>query len=100
MVIISKTIIREFGLKHADANDALNDWFAIVKDANWSNFSDMKKTFNSVDAVGDKRFVFNIKGNQYRLVAMVFFSVRTVYIKFIGTHSEYDKIDVLTIDLK
>ena len=100
MVIISKTIIREFGLKHADANDALNDWFAIVKGANWSNFSDMKKTFNSVDAVGDKRFVFNIKGNQYRLVAMVFFSVRTVYIKFIGTHSEYDKIDVLTIDLK
>lgn len=100
MVIISKTVIREFGLKHADANDALNDWFAIVKDANWSNFSDMKKTFNSVDAVGDKRFVFNIKGNQYRLVAMVFFSVRTVYIKFIGTHSEYDKIDVLTIDLK
>jgi len=100
LVIISKTIIREFGLKHADANDALNDWFAIVKDANWSNFSDMKKTFNSVDAVGDKRFVFNIKGNQYRLVAMVFFSVRTVYIKFIGTHSEYDKIDVLTIDLK
>lgn len=100
MVIISKTIIREFGLKHADANDALNDWFATVKAANWSNFSDMKRTFNSVDAVGDKRFVFNIKGNQYRLVAMVFFSVRTVYIKFIGTHSEYDKIDVLTIDLK
>ncbi len=91
MVVISKTVIREFGLKHADANDALNDWFDTVRAANWSNFGDMKQTFNSVDSVGDKRFVFNIKGNQYRLVAMVFFSVRTVYIKFIGTHSEYDR---------
>jgi mRNA interferase HigB len=53
----------------------------------------MKKTFNSVDVVGNDRYVFNIKGNSYRLVAMIFFDIRTIYIRFIGTHSEYDKID-------
>ncbi|AYQ34673.1 MULTISPECIES: type II toxin-antitoxin system HigB family toxin [Runella] len=97
MVIISKTIIREFGLKHADANDALNDWFATVSEANWSNFTDIKQTFNSVDYVGNERFVFNIKGNRYRLVTMIFLDIRTVFIRFIGTHAEYDKIDSTTI---
>jgi mRNA interferase HigB len=53
----------------------------------------MKKTFNPVDAIGDKRFVFNIKGNNYRLIALVLFVPKFVYIRFIGTHTEYDKID-------
>jgi mRNA interferase HigB len=52
----------------------------------------MKKTFNSVDAVGNDRYVFNLKGNQYRLVVLIIFRVRTVFILFIGTHKEYDKI--------
>ena len=53
--------------------------------------------FNSADYVGNGRFVFNIRGNKYRLVASVAFSTRTVYIKFIGTHSEYDAIDATTV---
>lgn len=57
----------------------------------------MKRTFNSVDSVGNQHYVFNIKGNSYRLVAVVKFTIKTVFIRFIGTHSEYDKIDCATI---
>lgn len=57
----------------------------------------MKKTFNSVDAVGNDRYVFNIKGNNYRIVAMIFFDIRTIYIRFVGAHKEYDKVDCKTV---
>ena len=57
----------------------------------------MRQSFNSVDFVGNDRYVFNSKGNHYRLVAMVFFNRRTLYIRFIGTHTEYDTVDVTTI---
>jgi len=100
MVIISKTMLNEFAQKHPDASTALNEWYDIVSQADWRSFADVKQTFNHADYVGDKRIVFNLKGNQYRLVALTFLSVRTVYIKFIGTHSEYDRIDVKTIDQK
>jgi mRNA interferase HigB len=62
-----------------------------------TNVNDVKKTFNSADYVGNDRIVFNIKGNQYRLVGLTIFRTRTVFIRFIGTHSAYDKIDVKTI---
>ena len=93
MVIISKTILVEFGIQHADAIEPLNRWYEETKKADWKNFSEIRSTFNSVDAVGNDRYVFNIKGNDYWLVAMIFFDVRTVFIRFLGTHSEYDKID-------
>jgi mRNA interferase HigB len=92
MVIIKKTTLTEFGNEHADAIDALNEWYDKSKKSNWNNFNDVKKTFNSVDYVGNDRYVFNIKGNKYRLIAMIFFDIRTVFIRFIGTHGEYDKI--------
>jgi mRNA interferase HigB len=97
MVIISKAILREFGEQHPDTIEILNNWYEITKDADWGKFSDIKETFNSVDYVKNDRFVFNIKGNNYRLVAMIFFDIRTVFIRFLGTHAEYDKIDVSTI---
>ena len=97
MVIISKTIIVNFGLKHADSINALNDWFEKTKVADWNSLADIKQTFNSVDFVGNDRYVFNIKGNDYRLVAMIFFDIRTVYIRFLDTHKKYDKIDCKTI---
>ena len=97
MVVISKAILREFGLLHPDAIEALNHWYAIAIDADWSNLSDLRQQFNSVDYVGNDRFVFNIRGNRYRLVAMIFFDIRTVYVRFIGTHQEYDKINVSII---
>lgn len=97
MVIISKTILKEFGLAHSDAIDALNTWYLITKEQDWGNLAELKNTFNSVDYVGNDRYVFNIKGNRYRLIAMIFFDIRTMYIRFIGTHAEYDKIDASTI---
>jgi mRNA interferase HigB len=93
MVIISKTILVEYGSEHADSIEALNNWYDKSKKANWNSLSDIKKMFNSVDYVGNDRYVFNIKGNKYRLVAMIFFDIRTIFIRFIGTHAEYDKID-------
>jgi mRNA interferase HigB len=97
MVIISKGILRAFGETHHDAIDALNDWYAKSKDADWGSLAELKSTFNSVDYVGNDRYVFNIRGNKFRLVAMIFFDIRTVYIRFVGTHREYDKIDVSKI---
>lgn len=93
MVVISYGVLRDFIEIHADAKDALNNWYRISQSADWSNYHEMKTMFNSVDAVGNDRYVFNIRGNTYRLVAMIFFDIRTVYIRFVGTHSAYDKID-------
>lgn len=97
MVIISKAVLVEFGIQYTDSVEPLNKWYEETKKADWRNFSEMKKTFNSVDAVGNDRYVFNIKGNNYRIVAMIFFDIRTVYIRFVGTHKEYDKIDCKTV---
>ena len=92
MVIIAKAFITIFAQKHPGSKVALNSWYRIVREVDWRNFNDVRNTFGSVDAVGNDRFVFNIKGNDYRLIAMIFFSKRTVYIRFIGTHAEYDKL--------
>ncbi len=92
MVVISYRIIRDFSAQHIDARDTLNNWYTITEKCDWANFNEMKNLFNSVDAVGNDLYVFNIKGNHYRLIARVIFRVRTVYIKFIGTHKEYDKV--------
>lgn len=97
MVIISKTILRDFGASHPDAINALNNWYDIVKEADWANLADVRRTFNSIDYVGNDRFVFNIKGNKFRLIAMIFFGIRTVFIRFIGTHVQYDQIDATQI---
>lgn len=87
MVIISKTVLVEFGSEHSDSIEALNRWYEACKKANWNSFGDLKKSFSSVDYVGNDRYVFNIKGNKYRLVAMIFFDIRTLFIRFIGTHA-------------
>jgi mRNA interferase HigB len=98
VVIIEKSALTRFAEKHAATIVPLMEWYDIVSEADWANENDVKNSFNSVDYVGNERFVFNIKGNRYRLVAAVVFRIRTVYIKFIGTHAEYDKIDVKTVE--
>ena len=93
MVILSKRRINAFSELDPRATDALLHWYKHCKAADWSKFSELKQTFRSADFVGNDRYVFNIKGNDYRLIAKIHFDVRTVYILFIGTHAEYDKID-------
>ena len=100
MVIIAKAVLVRFASEHSSTIVPLMEWYDTVSDADWSNINDVKDTFRSADYVGNERFVFNIKGNRYRIVAAVIFNIRTVYKKFIGTHSEYDKIDVKTIQYK
>lgn len=92
MVVISYAVLRDFFITHADAKYALNNWYRFVNRADWSSYHDMKAMYNSVDAIGSDRFVFNIRGNHFRLIALIFFDVRTVYIRFVGTHTDYDKL--------
>jgi len=100
MVVIAKAAIIDFGEKHPDANAALERWYEEMKNGDWKNFSELKKKFGTADAVGNDRYVFNIKGNQYRLIALIIFKVRTVFILFIGTHKEYDRINASLITYK
>ena len=85
-------MIRNFIAKYADADVALRDWYKRTTKANWKNFADIKQTFNTVDNVGNDRYVFDIKGNNYRIVAVVLFINQKVYMRFVGTHEEYEKI--------
>jgi mRNA interferase HigB len=98
MVIISRAVLRAFVLAHPDAQTALEEWYHHVRDADWANGAAVRQSFNTADYVGNQRFVFNIKGNRYRLIASVSFTTRTVYIKFVGTHRQYDAIDATTIE--
>lgn len=97
MVVIIKKTLQDFARKHPTAAEPLNRWYEIAKNADWVTFSDIKKDFGPTDYVGNDRYVFNIKGNDYRLVTMIFFDTRTIYIRFVGTHKEYDKIDCKNI---
>ena len=92
MRIIAKSTLVAYYSKNAQSKAALEDWYEKTKAAEWKCFADIKQTFNSVDSVGNKRYVFNIKGNDYRLVVLIKFTVRHVLIRFVGSHSEYDKI--------
>ena len=96
MRVISFAIIRNFIAKHADADVPLRDWYKRVVKADWNTFSDIKKTFNSADYVGNDRYVFDIKGNNYRIVAVVLFINKKVYMRFVGTHEEYNRIKDIT----
>ena len=92
MVVLTKPVLTDFSHKHADTTDVLNEWYKTTKNADWKDFNALKEYFPSTDYVGNDRYVFNIKGNSYRLIAMIFFDIRTVFIRFIGTHAEYSKI--------
>ncbi len=100
MVVISYKTIRDFAERYPDVTDALNNWYTIIERGDFANFNELRTIFNSVDAVGNDRYVFNIKGNHYRLVALIHFRVRTVYVLFVGTHKQYDSINAAMIQYK
>ena len=97
MRIISHRKIREFYERHPDSELALERWYDMVQKADWRCLGDVKVDFPSVDYVRPQRYIFNIKGNQYRLVVVILFTIGRVYVRFVGTHEEYDKIDCSTI---
>lgn len=97
MVIITKAKIIEFYQNETKAKEPLLIWYNIALQSDWQDFHSIKQIFNSIDSVGNDRYVFNIGGNKYRIVALIHFSKRTMYIRFVGTHKQYDKIDCKSI---
>lgn len=99
MRIVSHRKLKEFYQTpgREDSEAALERWYEITEAAEWSNFADVKADFGSVDSVGNQHYVFNIKGNNYRLVVVIKYVMGYVFIRFVGTHDEYDNIDASTI---
>lgn len=92
MWIISRKTLQLFWEKHPDAESPLKAWYAEASHASWSSFHDIKAAYPSASIVGKDRIVFNVKGNTYRLIVRIHFDSHKVFIRFIGTHAEYDKI--------
>ena len=97
MRIISRKALRDSWEKHPDARQPLQAWYADVKHADWKSPSDIKAAYRNASFLANNRVVFNIKGNRYRLIVAVQYQFGIVYIRFVGTHSEYDKVDAAKI---
>jgi mRNA interferase HigB len=95
--VIAKSTLREFWRKHPDAEEALQAWYGDAERARWDTPADIRVVYQSASFLASNRVVFNIRGNRYRLVAQIHYNTRIVYIRFVGTHAEYDRIDALTI---
>ena len=100
MKIVSVKILREFWLKFPDAEQHLTAWVDEVKKTEWCQPADIKSKYRSASILKNRRVVFNIKGNDYRLVVSVAYRFAAVYIKFIGTHAQYDAINAESIELE
>lgn len=92
MKLRNKEILEEFVIKHSDSKNAINRWIAIIEEASWNNHSDLKNEFPTADYVGNSRYIFNIKGNNYRIITVIIFTHNLISVRFIGSHAEYDKI--------
>ena len=94
MRVLSRGTLRTFWRKHPDAEGPLKAWFAEVSTSEWKTMIDIKRQHATASVVDNERVVFNAGGNKYRLVAKIWFPGQIVWIKFIGTHGSYDRIDV------
>ena len=93
MRVIAKKILREFWNKHPDCEQQLKAWYREAENAEWKTPANIKKDYPSASILQNNRIVFNIKGNNYRLVVRINYYYQMVWIRFIGTHAQYDKID-------
>ena len=93
MRVIAKKALREFWMEHADCEQQLKAWYRETEKSEWGNKNEIKKEYPSASILGSNRVVFNIKGNNYRLIVKVNFHYQMIWIRFIGTHKEYDRID-------
>jgi len=95
--IIAKKALREFWQKHKDSEQYLKTWYETAKNSDWKSPSDIKKTYVNASILKNSRVVFNIKGNSYRLIVKFNYVRQWAFIRFIGTHSDYDKINADTV---
>ncbi len=93
MRVISRKWLNELARKHPDATPGLDAWFHEAEGADWANPVQVRAQYATASILRNNRFVFNIGGNKYRLVVRINYAYRVVYIRFAGTHSEYDQID-------
>ena len=100
MRVIARSTLEAFWAAHAETKQPLLAWYDEATAARWATPQDIKNTYASASFVGSNRVVFNIKGGNYRLIAAVAYNYQAVYIKFIGTHAEYDKIDAATVEMQ
>src|ERR1035437_6860070 len=99
MRIIAFRTLREFWEKveYADSESSLRSWYREAKNADWENANELKQQYKNASIVGEGKVVFNIKGNTYRLVVSIDYVYQVIFIRFIGTHKQYNKIDAKTI---
>lgn len=98
MRVISKATLEAFWNVHPDSKQPLLAWHDEAKSAKWAAPQDIRNQYASASFIGNNRVIFNIKGNNYRLIVAVAYRFQAVYIKFIGTHAEYDRIDAATVE--
>jgi mRNA interferase HigB len=95
--VLSKRTLREFWLKHEDCENQLLGWYKEVKLLQYKSSDEFLGAFTNCRSIGKNRYIFNIKGNIYRLVIKANFDLKTIWIRFIGTHSQYDNINAIEI---
>jgi len=100
MRVISVKCLRDFWTRHADAEQPLRAWYEEASNAHWRAPRDIKARYASTSFLQGNRVVFNIKGNDYRLIVAVAYRFDAIYVKFIGTHAQYDKIDANTVEME
>lgn len=97
MRVISRKTLKDFWNQHPEARQPLQAWYVDVKQAKWTKPVDIKEVYSNASFLANNRVVFNIKGNKYRLVVAIQYDHGIVYIRFVGSHREYDKINASTI---
>ena len=97
MRVVAISTLRAFWESHPDAEKPLRSWYALVSRAIWKSPADIKDAYRNASFTGNNRVVFNIKGNDYRLVVLVRYDKGLLFVKFVGTHAQYDKIDASTV---
>src|SRR5687767_4771177 len=100
MRVIALKHIRDFCARHPAAAPALQAWTEEARTSSWQTPQDIKQRYRSASFIGRNRVVFNIKGNEYRLVVAVAYRFQALYVKFIGTHAQYDGIDAETVEME
>lgn len=100
MRILALGTLRQFWESHADAEQPLKAWYDEAKAAAWKSPAEIKERYRSASFVANNRVVFNIKGNDYRLIVSVAYQHGVVFIKFVGTHAEYDRVDAATVEME
>lgn len=98
MKVIAVSTLKSFWERHPDAEQPLKAWYDEARHASWTSPQDIRNRYASASFVGKNRVIFNIKGNDYRLIVAVAYRFQAAYVKFVGTHAEYDRVDAATVE--